>query len=172
MYSLGGRPQTEQTPWLHPVGLPRPHQTAGRTLPSRRRGQGSPAHIVLAAEPCVVGRSYRKDCGGSRAGHLGDPCHCFIVSFPFPLGVVFLHMCEHVYANACAHSWGSQRLAMSVFLDRSPTCFWRLRPSLNLEPTVFDRLVGQPASIQDLSVCVRPSAGVTDVPQAQVFHVC
>lgn len=61
---------------------------------------------------------------------------------------------------------------MSVFLDYSPTCFWRLRLSLNLEPTVFNRLVGQPAGIQDLSVCVHPSAGVTGVAQAQVFHVC
>lgn len=55
---------------------------------------------------------------------------------------------------------------LSVFLDCSLIGFWRPSLSLNLEPTVFNRLVGWPASIQDLSVSVHPSAGVTDVRQA------
>lgn len=61
---------------------------------------------------------------------------------------------------------------LSVFLDCSATCFWRLSLLLNPEPIVFNRMVGQPASIQDLSVCVHPSAGVTGVHQAQLFPVC
>lgn len=55
----------------------------------------------------------------------------------------------------------------SVFLDCSPIGFWRRSLLLKLEPTVFNRLVRQPASIQDLSVSVHPSTGVTDVRQAR-----
>lgn len=74
----------------------------------------------------------------------------------------------YVYVNACAHvcTYGGQRLMLSVFLDCSPIVFWRLSLLLKLEPTVFNRLVGRPASIQDLSVSMHPSTGVTDVCQA------
>lgn len=59
---------------------------------------------------------------------------------------------------------------LGAFLHCSPTCFWSQGLSRNLELTVFNRLVGQPARFQDLPVFMHPNTGVADVYQVQPSH--